>query len=392
MIRFYASILTSAPILILFLSNGPISVTAWVQSSRSTSIISRTSSISNTCSTSAFYSAYYQQQRKHQQRIGGRLYASVTSNNGGEVTGKVKEVLKKMRGISVSVGYNASTATSTSTSSSSSTSSTGMEMEILSQELRKAKVASIFTSDLNAMEEFCKEQQMAKGNFPGPCPIIYDCRASVDSDFKNNVKMAIEKGASAIVLDMSDMSNVDAMMNDMNNMNDIINGVDVICRVENIHHVKQALDSGYEYAFLISGNAVCDTSSDSDDNNSDDSNSEDIQLLKILSAIPQGAVILASLDAMQKNSLEITRGKEVIGVVASTSTSTSNNKIHGLIIENACVGDNEDLKYTNFVVGGLTKKASSTFEMTGLTGSTNGHFGTMSDNASIENAKWRRHG
>jgi hypothetical protein len=233
------------------------------------------------------------------------------------------------------------------------------------------------------MEEFCKEQQMAKGNFPGPCPIIYDCRASVDSDFKNNVKMAIEKGASAIVLDMSDMSNVDAM----DDMNDIINGVDVICRVQNIHHVKQALDSGYEYAFLISGNAVCDTSTDTDDSNSDD-----IQLLEILSAIPQGAVILASLDAMQKNSLEITRGKEVIGLVAPTSTSTSNNKIHGLIIENACVGDNEDLKYTNFVVGGLTKKASSTFAMTGLTGSTNGHFGTMSDNASIENAKWRRHG
>jgi hypothetical protein len=121
MIRFYAYILRLAPILILFLSNGPISVSAWVQSSRSACSACRTSSIS---STSAFCSAYYQQQPKQQQRIGGRLYASITSNNGGEVTGKVKEVLKKMRGISVSVGYNASS------------SSTGMEMEmeILSQE------------------------------------------------------------------------------------------------------------------------------------------------------------------------------------------------------------------------------------------------------------------
>jgi hypothetical protein len=74
---------------------------------------------------------------------------------------------------------------------------------------------------------------------------------------------------------------------------------------------------------------------------------------------------------MQKNSLEITRGKEVIGLVESTSTS--NNKIHGFIIENACIGDDKDLKYTNFVVVRLTKKASSMFAMTGLTGSTNGH-------------------
>jgi ABC-type uncharacterized transport system ATPase component len=118
---------------------------------------------------------------------------------------------------------------------------------------------------------------MAKGNFSGPCPIIYDCSASVDSDFKNSVKMAIEKGASAIVLDMLDMSNVDAMMNYMNN---IIHRVDVICHVENTHYVKQALDAGYEYAFLISGNAVCDTSTDTDDNNTDDT-----QLLEILSVI-----------------------------------------------------------------------------------------------------------
>jgi len=47
-----------------------------------------------------------------------------------------------------------------------------------------------------------------------------------------------------------------------------------------------------------------------------------------------------------------------------------------LLLRRACVGDEEDLPYAKFAVGGLTSKMSSTFKIDGLTGSANGHFGT----------------
>ena len=274
-----------------------------------------------------------------------QLY-STTVQKKGSGNGKIKEALKKMRGTSISVGYVVNVEDEISS----------MDMEILSQQLRKAKTASIFTSNMKAINEFSKEQEMARGNFPGPCPIVYDGDIS-------GVQDAIDNGASAIVVNAMDFGDNLSAQNDEN--------VEIICRVGNKDDVQMAINAGFEYAFLLP--------SDDDDGN----------LVEMLSIIPKDAVIISSLKAMQKNSYEITRGKELIGLEGDSTTGTG-SKINGLLIDDACVGDEEDMKYTTFVVGGLTKKASSTFAMTGLTGSTNGHFGTMSDNASVENAKWRR--
>jgi hypothetical protein len=103
-----------------------------------------------------------------------------------------------------------------------------------------------------------------------------------------------------------------------------------------------------------------DTNNDTDDGD----NTNDEQLLDISSTIPKGAVaLLASLDAMQNNSLETTREKQVTTLIAPAPTSPSipdlgiaatNNKIHCIVIENACIGD-EDIKCTNLVIGNLTK-------------------------------------
>ena len=57
------------------------------------------------------------------------------------------------------------------------------------------------------------------------------------------------------------------------------------------------------------------------------------------------------------------------------------------VVMKACVGDVEDLEYAQFLVNGLTSKASSEFKFSGLTGSTNGHFGGVQANSKVS---WRR--
>ncbi len=283
---------------------------------------------------------------------------NISKSRGGEGNGKIKEVLKKYRGpsISVEVSLHQKTLTSQPTSCTGSS----MEMEILSQELRKAKASSIFTSDLHQISDLTNEQRTAVGNFPGPCPIVYNGDVNFWMD-------AVEKGATAVVMDTMTLMGNDNL-NDIDDKNQ--HEVDIICRVENINQVQNLLDKGFHYAFIIPSSRV------------------DIEALKeMLNVIPKQSVIIYSLKSMQKNNLEITLGKDVMSL---SINNENGSKVSGLLLEDACVGDEDDIKYTSFAVTGLTKKASSTFAMTGLTGSTNGHFGTMSDNASIENTKWRR--
>lgn len=286
------------------------------------------------------------------------LMMSTTSSK-GEATGEIKLALKKMRGISVSVEYKPAAGAPDSdddTAAAASTSSTDMEMEILSQELRKAKAASIWTSNLDAVEQFAKEQVAAKGNFPGPCPVVYD---------GDDISAAIEKGANAIVLEMAG-NFVDNVEVDFD--------VDVICKVKNTEEIQQALDAGFEYAFLLPGS---------------DTYVSNEELQDMLCAIPKNSVVIASLPGMQDDSAEIARGKE-LGTIHSKSDSDS-SKVSGILIQDACVGDAEDLKYTAFVVESINKKSSSTFQMTGLTGAANGHFGSELSGG-LQSAKWRRKG
>lgn len=87
----------------------------------------------------------------------------------------------------------------------------------------------------------------------------------------------------------------------------------------------------------------------------------------------ESGVVLASVDAMQPENAELqVKGRPGITAV---------------LVRHAIVGDSEDLEYAQFMVDGLTKKRSSTFNMSGLTGSANGHFGGV---ASSTKKKWLR--
>ena len=62
----------------------------------------------------------------------------------------------------------------------------------LSQELRKAKAAAIWCDDVDAVRCFATEQATAKGDFPGPLPVVY-----TGADRQN----AMDAGAAAVVAD-----------------------------------------------------------------------------------------------------------------------------------------------------------------------------------------------
>lgn len=80
---------------------------------------------------------------------------------------------------------------------------------------------------------------------------------------------------------------------------------------------------------------------------------------------------------MQPGGVEVERAKQ-----AKTQLGCAS-----VLIRQACVGDAEDVEYAQFLVSGMTSKASSQFKFSGLTGSTNGHFGGIQQNQEI---KWRR--
>jgi hypothetical protein len=69
--------------------------------------------------------------------------------------------------------------------------------------------------------------------------------------------------------------------------------------------------------------------------------------------------------AMQADNAEIAMGRELAAAGCKA-----------VLVQEACVGDSEDLHYTDFCIKGLTSKASSEFKITGMTGHVNGHFGT----------------
>jgi hypothetical protein len=81
-------------------------------------------------------------------------------------------------------------------------------------------------------------------------------------------------------------------------------------------------------------------------------------------------------DPMQDGGAEIETGKEFKSMGFAS-----------VLVKNACVGDKEDVDYASFVVSGMTSKASKEFKFSGLTGSTNGHFGGIQSNSSV---KWER--
>lgn len=202
--------------------------------------------------------------------------------------------------------------------------------ESRSMQLRKLKASALVTSDMDVAKLCVKEQATAKGNFPGPCPVLYT---------GSDIQEARSVGVDAVVVTPGSCEAA----------------ADVIYRIKTVEEFQSV--SGHD-AFWI----------DVDDDLS--------RGQPILEVIPKTAVVLASLKSMQENNNELKLARELktLGVSA-------------LIFQGAVVGDGEDIEYSSFVIDGVTKKKSSTFNLTGLTGSTNGHFGGV---ASTQPRTWLR--
>ncbi|CAJ1939217.1 unnamed protein product [Cylindrotheca closterium] len=211
------------------------------------------------------------------------------------------------------------------------------DISMLSMQLRKSKVSSIWCSNLEAVKEFTTEQKSSKGSFPGPLPVIYT---------GEDRSAAVENGAAAVVLSAED---------DLSTAGD----AEVVWKVSSLEQVKMVLQATSDAAdvFLV-----------------DVPNEEDFEA--IVESLPKTSLCIASVDPMQTDGAEIAIGKKLKKVGYGS-----------ILVRSAIVGDAEDLPYAQFVVDGFTSKASSEFKFTGLTGSTNGHFGGIQANGSV---KWRR--
>ena len=201
----------------------------------------------------------------------------------------------------------------------------------LSMELRKAKAATVWCDDVAAVKCFAAEQATAKGDFPGPLPIVY-----TGADRQN----AMDAGAAAVVADAGEDVSV----------------APVIWRVTADNAADAASSASPEDAFLFDAAETAD----------------------VVAALPAKAVAVASVAAMQEDEAEVEAGRACRDAGAA-----------GVLLQGACVGDDEDIKYARHAVGLLRSKRSSSFAMDGFTGSTNGHFGTSYGGADKPKA-WKR--
>jgi hypothetical protein len=225
------------------------------------------------------------------------------------------------------------------------------ELSILSMQLRKAKVSAIWCSNFVDAASFAKEQESAKGNFPGPCPVIYDGQQSFT--LEEDVQAAIEAGVTAMAVGVDSIDTVVQASSSVKG-----GTVELIWKVVNTEDVQTVLAAteNSAQAFWYQGDME--------------------HIATVATVLPPSAFLLASVEPMQPDGKEISNGREL-----------KKSGCVSILVQSACVGDAEDLEYTRFLVDGMTSKASSEFKFTGLTGSTNGHFGGIQANGSV---KWRR--
>jgi len=256
----------------------------------------------------------------------------------------LKLSIKKPRGASIGVEY----------SRLNNELSDG-DLKILSMQLRRsAKAAAIWSSDVESIAKLVKEQESARGDFPGPLPVIYSGSLS-DADV---VKTVADGGVTAVVADYG--ASLDEAVTSL------LSEVGIIWKVSSLDEMKEVVQSENMGNVILLSKEVLPASIDDDA-------SED--LAESLSN--KSVVTIAQIQSMMPANAEIQLGKDLAKLGVSS-----------LVLEQACVGDEEDLKYTAYAIEELNKKSSSSFSMTGLTGSTNGHFGVSSHGSEV---KWRRH-
>mmetsp|Transcript_43291 Transcript_43291/g.104884 ORF Transcript_43291/g.104884 Transcript_43291/m.104884 type:complete len:351 (-) Transcript_43291:654-1706(-) len=292
------------------------------------------------------------------------LFSSPTTTNIGAAP-NLKSILKKpSKVLTVGVGLE------TVMGGTSSWADDKNELSVLSMQLRKSKVSSIWVSSSSSplspsssssttsiLETIVAEQQTSKGNFPGPVPVIYDSSSIDDSDVAFAELASI--GVSAVALTAGQADN---MQEDDLKQGDSM--MEIIWKVSSVADVEDVMKrTGDEAGAFLLDIATSGTTIGS--------------LKDVAEALPSTCLRILSVDAMQPDGQEVEDAKK----------SKVDLGCNSILVRKACVGDQEDLEYTQFVVGGMTSKASSEFKFSGLTGSTNGHFGGIQQNKKIN---WRR--
>lgn len=212
---------------------------------------------------------------------------------------------------------------------------------VCSMQLRKHGASALLTRDPDIAAALIEEQKTAQGCFPGPCPVVLQCAASSASPG------GATAGLAAVIVPPPTVKDAQPSLAD---------GVDRIYQVASLEDV--ALVNGAADAYYVEIDSNVDYEA-------------------TLAAIPENSVLIVGLSSMQQDNMELQQAHGL-------------QKEHGVtavVLRDAIVGDAEDIDYSSFVVKGLTRKKSKTFNMTGLTGSVNGHFGGV---ASKQAQTWRR--
>ncbi len=166
-----------------------------------------------------------------------------------------------------------------------------------------AKISTLYSDTLMDIAVCSNEQKSAKGNFPGPCPVVYYPPLSTAD--KGQIKAAADAGAAAVVLRPDLLSLADAAQ---------ALKLEVIWDVrspEEIAKVVEAEGPNKSPTFLVSG---ADASAG------------------LMSALPKDALTVASVDA-QNDEVALGRSLKDAGVKA-------------LVVRQACRGVGSwDLRY-----------------------------------------------
>ncbi len=204
----------------------------------------------------------------------------------------------------------------------------------LSMQLRKNYVDELYTANLDALRELASEQRSAKGDFPSPVPIIF-------TGHPERAAAALDAGADYAVLPAASRADADAL--DAKRIIWSIGSSDELRELDVAEGARLLLRDG----------------------------------IQTPDALPPKARATGVVDAMQADGSEIAQGRQL----AQTCET--------ILVRNACVGDDEDLVYAKYAQTALTSKQSSTFKIGGMTGSTNGHFGTGVSSAATS-PEWNR--
>ena len=209
------------------------------------------------------------------------------------------------------------------------------DLTVLSMQLRKAKAAAVWTASLDDLAIIAEEQQSAKGNFPGPCPVIF--YPYLGSPSEEQVRIAAETGATAVTLRCGA---TDAAIKADSC------GLEVIWDVRTVEEIKQAVDLGKGLNFLINGLDAVEGG------------------FALLDALPIGAVSVSSVDCHNN---EIVAGREL-----------AQAGCRSLLVRQACIGDhNWDLRYARFAIDSLTSKANPNFQINDISASSKGGGGDL---------------